>query len=79
MVTRDLEAAQDVLVNHPDAVPGQGTIIRSEISESQFQQTPGPVERDYPGFYPYAGLGQWTEIPLRTPEQFEVFNNGIVR
>ena len=76
-VTRDLEAAQDVLLNHPDAVAGQeGTIIQSEIPASQFQQSLAPLERLYTGFYPYPL--QSTEITLRTAEQVQVFDQGIV-
>lgn len=75
-VTRDIEAAQDVLLNHPDAVAGQGTIIQSDIPASQFSELMSPAERPYSGFYPY--LLDSTEIPLSTPGQIQLFNQGIV-
>jgi RHS repeat-associated protein len=74
-VSRDLAAAQDALVNHPDAVPGMGTIIESRIPESQFNAVLAPLERPYSGFYPYEL--QSTEITLRTPEQINLFNQYI--
>ncbi len=76
-VSRDFAAAQDALTNHFDAVPGQGTIIESRIPASQFQSTLAPLERPYTGFYPYEL--QSTEILLRTPEHFELFNQYICK
>jgi RHS repeat-associated protein len=75
-VSRDIAAAQDVLANHPDAVPGLGQIIESRIPASQFNRLLAPFERPYGGFYPY-GL-QSTEIPLRSVEQIELFNQFMV-
>jgi hypothetical protein len=76
-VSRDLAAAQDALLNHPNAVPGLGQIIESRIPVTQFNQVLAPFERPYGGFYPY-GL-ESTEITLRTPEQVQLFNQFIVR
>jgi hypothetical protein len=76
-VSRDLAAAQDALLNHPDAVRGLGEIVESRIPASQFSELMAPFERPYGGFYPY-GL-QSTEIPLRSAEQIHLFNDFIVR
>lgn len=76
-VSRDLAAATDALLNHPDAIPGLGKIIESRIPASQFQSILAPLERPYSGFYPY-GL-QSTEITLRSAEQIQLFNQFIVR
>jgi hypothetical protein len=75
-VSRDLAAAQDALLNHPDAVPGLGQIIESRIPVSQFSQSLAPFERAYTGFYPY--MLQSTEIPLRSAAQIQLFNQFIV-
>jgi RHS repeat-associated protein len=76
-VSRDLAAAEDALLNHPDAIPGAGTIIESRIPASQFQSQLAPLERSYGGFYPYKI--QSTEITLRTPEHIQLFNDYMCR
>jgi hypothetical protein len=76
-VSRDVAAAQDALLNHPDAVPGLGKIIESRIPASQFDRLFAPLERPYDGFFPYPLKS--TEITLRTGEQIDLFNQYIVR
>jgi len=76
-VSRDIAAAQDTLLNHPDAIRGAGMIIESRIPASEFQRQFAPFERSYSGFFPY-GI-QSTEIPLRTPLQIQLFNEYIIR
>jgi hypothetical protein len=59
-------------------MPGKGMIVESRIPESQFNATLAPLERGgYHGFYPY-NLNT-TEITLREPAHFEVFNQNIVK
>jgi RHS repeat-associated protein len=77
-VSRDIGAANDALLHHPEAMPGKGMIVESRIPESQFNATLAPLERGgYHGFYPY-NLNT-TEITLREPAHFEVFNQNIVK
>lgn len=76
-VSRDVAAAQDALLNHPNAIPGAGTIIESRVPASQFQSQLLPLERPYSGFYPYRL--QSTEVTLRTSEHIELFNQFIHR
>jgi hypothetical protein len=76
-VSRDLAAAEDALLRHPDAVPGLGQTIESRIPRSLFDLHLAPLERPYSGFYPY--LLDSTEITLRTPEHVNLFNQFIVR
>lgn len=76
-VSRDVAAAQDALLNHPDAVPGLGKIVESRIPVSQFDKVFAPFERPYDGFFPYPLKS--SEITLRTGEQIDLFNEYIVR
>jgi RHS repeat-associated protein len=76
-VSRDIAAAKDALVNHPDAIAGAGTLIESQIPILQFQAVLRPLERPYGGFYPY-NINS-TEIPLRTEEQIKLYNQYIVK
>jgi hypothetical protein len=76
-VSRDFAAAQDALVNHPDAIPGEGMIIESRIPASEFNSQLAPLERSYTGFYP--NVIRSTEIQLRTAEHIDLFNQYICR
>jgi hypothetical protein len=76
-VSRDIAAAQDAIgpsrIGYPGSDPG---IIESQVPRSVFEENLLPNERPYQGFYPYP-LDS-TEIPLRTPEQIQIFNDYIV-
>lgn len=76
-VSRDLGAAKDALMKHPDAIPGRGTIIESRIPSSEFNSLMAPLERPYRGFFPY-NLNS-TEITLRAAPEIQLFNRYIVK
>ncbi|MGA8621017.1 MAG: hypothetical protein WB660_21130 [Candidatus Sulfotelmatobacter sp.] len=76
-VSRDIAAAENALLNHPDAFGKVGSIIESRIPTNQFESILAPLERPYSGFYPYSL--QSTEITLRTEEQIQLFNQFIVK
>lgn len=79
-VTTDLAAAEDAISRNRYEI-SQGLardpgIIVSMIPTTLFDQTLGPSEREYHGF---KGNLNSSEIILRTPEQFQLFNEFIVR
>lgn len=76
-VSRDINAARDAIgPSRPDYPGSDPGIVESRISRSVFDEHLAPNERPYGGFYPYP-LNS-TEIPLRTPQQIEIFNRYIV-
>jgi RHS repeat-associated protein len=87
-VSRDRAAAEDAVKNHPDRT-GRGGVVESRVPRADFERVMAPTERPYAGFFNdrkggYSlmdsnGRPTSTEIPLRTDEAIQLFNDNIVR
>jgi len=73
-ISRDINAAKDALKNKYNV--GEGKIIVSKVPVD-LAQVLIKNERSYNGFYPYEIKGS-SEIPVRTPEEHDLFNSFIV-
>ena len=80
-VTRDLFAAKNAISSDRyDVAMGRAKdpgIIMSKISRKNFNIYFLPYERMYSGFN--SSLLPTTEIPLRSAQQMEIFNRGIIK
>jgi hypothetical protein len=79
-ISRDINAARNAIgPNRYEVSQGLAHdlgIIESRIPKGQFQRLLQPNERIYHGF---GGRLVSTEIPLRTPEEINLFNTFIVK
>lgn len=79
-VSRDRAAAENAIdprsrsYDTPFRDPG---VVESRIPRDDFDRLFAPFEREYGGFFPNPIRS--TEIPTRSPEQFDVFNRHRVR
>ena len=75
-VSRDRAAAEDAIAKSLDTDPSNSAVFESDIPSLTFLLEFAPFEQPYRGFFPYALSS--TEIPLRRPDQVEIFNTYMV-